>query len=571
MEYAAITHFADNRYCFALEPDRFLIRIRVKKGDMRRVILHTQDKYLPLERLDTRAAVPMSLAARDRVSDYYEAVITIHMVCLRYWFELEGVDGTRAYYGNYQFSTEPPTDIERMFDCPQNLRGEERFLAPAWAMDKVVYQIFPASFAPTGPVDARRWYGPLDHRVNPGGTLRGIIDHLGHLHKLGVDVLYMTPVFKANTPHRYDTVDYFTVDPSLGTKEELRELVDSAHALGIRVLLDGVFNHTSQKFFAFADILEKKERSEYLDWYFIEGFPLRMAWGEKPNFKTFSYYGGMPKLNLRDPAVEAYFINVGLYWIRECGIDGWRLDVADEVGHRFWRRFREAVKAEKPDALIVGEEWHYGGDFLQGDQWDSVMNYPFYNSVLDLVARGTATVTEFFEDLGFLRGNLHPAVYHLLWNLVGSHDTARFLRAVGGDRRRLKMASALQLLLPGMPMLYYGDEYAMDGGDNGDCRRGMVWDEARQDREMFAWVSRLAALRHAHPCLTRGQAVDFTADDASGTAALTRRLDGETLTLLLHCGDGETPFPEYAGREELISAAPFPGSLGPWEAAVIRG
>ena len=571
MEYAAIGHFADNRYCFALEPDRFLIRLRAKKGDMRRVILHTQDKYLPLRRMDTRSAVEMSLAARDRVSDYFEAVITIHMVCLRYWFELEDAEGTRAYYGNYQFSTEPPTDIERMFDCPQNLREEERLIAPDWAADKVVYQIFPASFAPTGPVNEKRWYGPLDHRVDPGGTLRGIIGHLDHIHALGADVLYMTPVFKANTPHRYDTVDYFSVDPSLGTKEELRELVDRAHALGMRVMLDGVFNHSSQKFFAFADILEKRERSEYLDWYFIEGFPLRMGWGEKPNFKTFSYFGGMPKLNLRNPAVEAYFINVGLYWVRECGIDGWRLDVADEVGHRFWRRFREAVKAEKPDALIVGEEWHFGGDFLQGDQWDSVMNYPFYNSVLDLAARGTATVTEFFEDLGFLRGNLHPATYHLLWNLIGSHDTARFLRQAGGDRRRLKMAAALQLLLPGMPMIYYGDEYAMDGGDNGDCRRGMVWDETRQDREMFAWYSRLTALRHTHPCLTRGQAVSFHADDASGTAALTRRLDGETLTLLLHCGDGKASFPEYAGREELISAAPFSGTLGHWEAAVIRG
>ena len=571
MEYAAIVHFADNRYCFALEPDRFLIRIRVKKGDMRRVILHTQDKYLPLKRLDTRAAVPMVLAARDRVSDYYEAEIELHMVCLRYWFELEGADGTRAYYGNYQFTREPPTDIERMFDCPQNLREEERLIVPAWAADKVVYQIFSASFAPTGPVDPKRWYGPLDHRVNPGGTLRGIIDHLEHIHELGADVLYMTPVFKAHTPHRYDTEDYFAVDPSLGTKEELRELTDRAHALGMRVLLDGVFNHTSQKFFAFADILEKRERSEYLDWYFIEGFPLRMAWGQKPNFKTFSYYGGMPKLNLRNPATEAYFIDVGLYWIRACGIDGWRLDVADEVGHRFWRRFREAIKAEKPDALIVGEEWHFGGDFLEGDQWDSLMNYPFRNSVLDLVVRGTATVTAFFEDLGFLRGNLHPAAYHLLWNLIGSHDTARFLREAGGDRAKLRMAAALQLLLPGMPMLYYGDEFAMDGGDDGDCRRGMVWDEARQDREMFAWVKSLAALRHAHPCLTRGQVVSFTADDDSGAAALTRRLDGETLTLLLHCGDGQAAFPAYTGREELISAAPFPGTLGPWEAAVIRG
>lgn len=569
MEYSAICHFADSRYCFALGKDRFLFRIRTKRGDAARVVLHHQDKYLPLEWVDTRQAVPMRLAARDRVSDYFEAEVTFHVVCLRYYFELQGVGGETVYYANYDFYTDPVADIERMFDCPQNLREEEMFVAPDWAGNQVVYQIFPASFSPTGPVDETRWYKPVDHRVDPGGTIRGIIRRLDHIRELGADVLYMTPVFQARTVHRYDTVDYYAVDPALGTTADLRELVEKAHAMGIRVILDAVFNHTSQGFFAFADILEKGEKSEYLDWYYIDGFPLRMAFGEKPNFKTFSYYGGMPKLNLKNPAVEAYFIDVGRYWIRECDIDGWRLDVADEVGHRFWRRFREAIKAEKPEALIVGEEWHYGGDFLLGDEWDSVMNYHFYNSVLDLVARETVPVSAFFESLGFLRGNLHPRVYALLWNLTGSHDTPRFLREAGGDRAKLRMAAALQLLLPGMPMIYYGDEYAMDGGANGDSRRGMVWDEARQDRSMFDWYKRLISVRHAHPCLTSGEITAFATDDAAGTAAITVCLDGDELTVLFHCGSGEAGFPEYAGRRDLLRDMPFTGVLGDWETAVL--
>lgn len=568
MELSAVCHFADKRYCFALEPDKFLIRIRVKKGDMRRVVLHTQDKYLPLRFQDTRKAVNMVLAARDRVSDYYEAILEFHMVCLRYWFELEGADGERMYYGNYGFRQEPPDDIERMFDCPQNMREEERLLVPEWAKNKVVYQIFPASFAPTGE-PGRGWSRPVDHRTDLGGTLRGITRHLDHIKSLGADVLYMTPVFEARSVHKYDTVDYYRVDPKLGTPEDLRELVSKAHALGLRVLLDGVFNHSSQAFFPFADILKKGEKSEYLDWYFIEGFPLRARWGEKPNFKTFSYFGGMPKLNLRNPAVEEYFIGVGLYWLREYGIDGWRLDVADEVGHRFWRHFREAVKAEFPDALIVGEEWHYGGDFLLGDEWDSVMNYPFFNGVNDLVARESVTVTEFFEDLGFLRGNLHPDTYKVLWNLIGSHDTPRFVSACGGDREKLRMAAALQLLLPGMPMIYYGDEFAMEGGDNGDCRRGMVWSDALRDWETFDWYKRLASLRRACPCLTEGAVTDFRTDDAEGVAALTRKLGSEEVTLLLHCKSGEAEAAEYAGRQDLLTGRPFPGVLGPWEAAAL--
>ncbi len=570
MELSAVCHFADERYCFALEPGKFLIRLRVKKGDMKRVVLHTQDKYLPLRLRDTRRAVNMALAARDRVSDYYEAVIEMDLVCLRYWFELEGADGQRVYYGNYEFRAAPFDDIERMFDCPQNLREEERLTVPEWAKNKVVYQVFPASFAPAGE-PGRGWNkAPVDHRRDLGGTLRGITERLGHIRDLGADVLYMTPIFEARSVHKYDTVDYYRVDPKLGTPEDLRELVDKAHGLGLRVILDGVFNHSSQQFFPFADIAEKGERSEYWDWYFIEGWPLRARWGEKPNFKTFSYFGGMPKLNLKNPATERYFIDVGLYWLREFGIDGWRLDVADEVGHTFWRRFREAVKAEFPDALIVGEEWHYGGDFLLGDQWDSVMNYPFFNAVTDLVARESVTVTEFFENLGFLRGNLHPDTYKVLWNLIGSHDTPRFVTASGGRRGKLRMAAALQLLLPGMPMIYYGDEFSMEGGDGGDCRRGMVWDEKLQDRETFEWYRRLTALRHACPCLTEGAVTAFKTDDARGVAILTRRLGTEEVTLLLHCKPGNAPAPEYTGRQNLITAQPFPGALGPWDAAVIQ-
>lgn len=570
MEYSAICHYADKRYCFALEKDRFLFRLRAKKGDVKRVWLHHQDKYLPLKIRDTRASAEMALAASDQVSDYFEAELRFHVVCLRYFFELEGADGTRIFYGNYEFRQEPFTDIERMFDCPQNLREEEMLLVPEWAKNKVVYQVFPARFAASQPVPQELWYRAPIGREDLKGSLRGVIHRLGHLQALGIDVLYLTPVFRSDTVHKYDTIDYFQVDPALGTQADLKELVQKAHALGMRVILDAVFNHTSTKFFAFADIMARGERSEYLDWYFIEGFPLKTKWGEMPNYKTFSYFGGMPKLNLRTPTVEKYLIEVGCYWIRECGIDGWRLDVADEVGHRFWRHFREAVRALAPQALLVGEEWHYAGDFLMGDEWDSAMNYPFYNAVMDLVAREECTASQFMGALGFLRGNYHPETCQVLWNLIDSHDTPRFLHSAGRSRAKLRFAAALQLLLPGMPVIYYGDEYAMDGGPDPDCRRGMLWDPARQDQATFAWYQRLIALRRAHPCLTQGRVTACQADDSAGTIAITRTLGAETLTLLFHCGAGTAPLPGYAGRTDLIRQEPFSGALGPWEAALLR-
>lgn len=568
MEYSAICHYAEKRYCFALEKDTFLIRIRVKKGDIKRIVLHCQDKYLPLKIKDTRASVEMTLAATDHVCDYFEAVIQFHMVCLRYYFEIEGTDGGRVFYGNYEFRKEQPSDIEQMFDCPQNLREEEMLVVPEWAKNKVVYQIFPARFATDQPVAKDLWYQTPLRREDLKGNLRGIIDRLDHLQELGVDVLYMTPVFQSDSVHKYNTDDYYKIDPSFGTKEDLKELVEKAHGRGMRVILDAVFNHSSKQFFAFADIAEKEERSAYLDWYFVEGFPLRAKMGEIPNFKTFSYFGGMPKLNLKNPQVEEYFIQVGKYWIRECGIDGWRLDVADEIGHRFWKRFRDAVKEEKPDALIVGEEWHYGGDFLEGDEWDSVMNYHFYNAVMDLVAREEISASQFMDSLGFLRGNLHPSTCQVLWNLIDSHDTERFFYSTGRNRAKHRLAAAVQLLLPGMPMIYYGDEYAMDG-DREDCRRGMVWDEEHQDREMFAWYKKLIAIRHAYPCLTEGKVTACHTDDAAGTIVLTSVLEQDEVTVLFHCKEGTADLPEYAGRQDLLTEAAFDGKLGPWGTAVL--
>ncbi|MCM1283879.1 MAG: glycoside hydrolase family 13 protein [Muribaculaceae bacterium] len=571
MEYAAIHHDMDKRFCYALAPDCFLFRIRTKKGDMRQVVMHYQDKYLPIKFMDTRKETLMEKAASDEYWDYYELTLHFHVVCLRYFFELTDCAGEKIYYGNYEFSRECITDIDKMFDCPQNLREEECFAVPEWAANQVVYQIFPSRFAASRPVDRELWYkAPIAPDDNLHGDLRGIIAHMEHMHELGIDVLYMTPIFRSNSSHKYDTIDYYQIDPSFGTKEDLKELVQKAHSLGMRVVLDGVFNHTAPEFFAFSDIVEKEEKSRYLDWYFVEGFPLVREWGKKPNFKTFSYYGGMPKLNLRNPEVEAYIFDVARYWIRECDIDGWRLDVGDEISHRFWKRFREAVKQEKSDLLIIGEVWHYAGDFLEGDEWDTVMNYHFYLAVMDFVARESITATELLERLSYMRGRIHTRVYPLLWNLIDSHDTARFLHSCGNDKKKQRLGAAFLLLLPGMPMIYYGDEYAMQGGKDPDCRRGMAWDGAHQDGEMFAWYKRLIAVRHASPCLTAGKLMDAAAEDSTGLIRMERQDGREHLLLLFHGKAEPVELKEYEGYDNLLTGAPFTGILEGWDAAVLR-
>ena len=551
MEYSAIFHDMDKRFCYAIDKDLFVIRVQVKKDDMKEVILHYEDKYIPMERKDTRMTLPMKKVATSQFHDYYEAQLRMNLICLRYFFEFTDMQGEKVYYGNYEFDKECITNRDRMFDCPQNLREEEMFEVPQWAANKVVYQIFPSRFAATQPVDKKLWYkAPITPMDDLHGNLRGIIEHLDYIKDLGIDVVYLTPIFKSNSCHKYDTIDYYQVDPSFGTTEDLKELVQKSHERGMKVVLDAVYNHSGREFFAFQDILEKGEKSKYLDWYFIDELPPRGEWGEIPNFKCFGYYGGMPKLNLKNPEVEKYITDVACYWIKECDIDGWRLDVGDEISHFFWKNFRKAIKAVKKDMLIIGEIWHYAGDFLEGDEWDTVMNYPFYLNLIDLLADEKINVSQFVQNLGYLKGRLNKKCYPLMWNLIDSHDTARFLHLCNDNKKKQHLAAAFQLLLPGMPMVYYGDEYAMPGANDPDCRRGMYWDEEYQDKEMYNWYKKLMQIRKAHACIVDGEMI-------------------ETIAMLFNCGSSVKEFNEYAEKYNLLTDSAFDGKVDGLDAAVI--
>ena len=570
MEYSAIFHDMDKRFCYAIDKDLFVIRVQVKKDDMKEIILHYEDKYIPMERKDTRMTIPMKKVATSQFHDYYEAQLHMHLICLRYFFEFTDMQGEKVYYGNYEFDKECITNRDRMFDCPQNLREEEMFEVPEWAANKVVYQIFPSRFAASRSVDKELWYkAPITSMDNLHGDLRGIIEHMDYIQDLGIDVLYMTPIFKSNSCHKYDTIDYYQIDPSFGTKEDLKELVQKAHERGMKVVLDAVYNHTGREFFAFQDILEKGEKSKYLDWYFIDDLPLKSEWGEIPNFKCFAYYGGMPKLNLKNPEVEKYITDVASYWIKECDIDGWRLDVGDEISHLFWKNFRKAIRSVKKDMLIIGEIWHYAGDFLEGDEWDTVMNYPFYLNLIDLLADKKINVSQFVQNLGYLEGRLNKKCYPLMWNLIDSHDTARFLHICNDNKKKQHLGAAFQLLLPGMPMIYYGDEYAMPGANDPDCRRGMYWDEEYQDKEMFKWYKQLLQVRKTHACIVEGESLETISEDDDETIVMIKKGDKETIALIFNCSNSTKTFDEYAQKYNLLTDSKFDGKLEGLDAAVI--
>lgn len=571
MEYAAIRHIADSKYCYALGKGHFLFRLQVKKNDVRKVILHYRDKNISVAYFDTRAQVEMKIASSDRYHDYFEAEIQFDVLNLRYYFEIEDMEGKVVYYTNYIFSDVKTENIDQMFNCPQELREQQMFEVPEWATNKVVYQIFPSRFCTSKDVTKEEWYkAPINYNDDIKGDLKGLISRLEHIKALGVDVLYVTPIFMADTCHKYDTIDYYTIDPSFGTKDDLKELVKKAHAMGMRVLLDAVFNHTGTKFFAFADLLEKQEESKFKDWYYVDEFPIHWGNGGKPSFKTFAYFGGMPKLNLGNQEVQDYCLEVAKYWIKECDIDGWRLDVGDEVPHAFWKRFRREIKAVKEDALIVGEVWYYANDFLEGDEWDTVMSYPFYGAVMDLVAHEGITVSEFVNRIGFMKGNLHKKIYPLMFNLIDSHDTPRFLHSAGHCLDKQKLAAAFQLLSPGMPMIYYGDEFAMEGAQDPDNRRGMYWDENYQNKDMFIWYQKLISIRKEHRVICEGKISTLKTDDIMKTIELTKVNEQETVTVIFNCSREERHKGEYCGMQNLITGNKFDGIIKPFETIVLK-
>ncbi len=402
---------------------------------------------------------------------------------------------------------------------------------PEWVKDAVFYQIFPDRFARSSrvpkPSGLQPWGSPPTHHGYQGGDLLGVVEHLDYLADLGITAIYFNPIFQSASNHRYHTHDYYRVDPMLGGNAALRELLDAAHGRGIRVVLDGVFNHASRGFFQFNDILENGPESAYLDWFTVEDWPLRPYGSKQPNYRCWWGNPALPKFNTDTPAVREFLWEVGRYWI-EFGIDGWRLDVPAEIeDDEFWREFRRRVRRANPEAYIVGEIWDDADRWLQGDQFDGVMNYGVARAALGFFAAATFDhdyrpggfrlhemgARQFVREIERLMKRYAWPITLAQLNLLDSHDTARFLTQAGGDRSALALAILLLMTIPGAPCIYYGTEIGMTGGPDPDCRRAFPWDENTWDHELLMLVKRAIALRHAYPVLRRGEFERYYASD----------------------------------------------------------
>ena len=376
---------------------------------------------------------------------------------------------------------------------------------PDWVKDAIFYQIFPERFRNGDPANdppGTEPWGTAPTRENfLGGDLEGIIEGLDYIAGLGCNAIYLTPIFKAATNHKYDTYDYFQIDPHFGDDATFDRLVREVKKRDMRLVLDGVFNHCGVGFAPFKDVLEKGERSPYRDWFMPYSFPLRP---KLPNYATCGGVGWLPRLNAKNPEVEAFVHEVVLHWLGR-GIDGWRMDVAYELEPPFWRRLRQTVKARYPEAYLVAEEWRDPWPFLQGDTFDGAMHYRLRDLLFDFFLKNALAADSFARALTLLRERLPEGSEWGMMTLLGSHDTPRVLTECGGDREAVQLLFTFLLTYPGAPMLYYGDENGMEGGHDPDCRRPMVWEESRWSQPIRHTVKQLLALRRAQPALRRGE------------------------------------------------------------------
>ncbi len=486
------------------------------------------------------------------------------------------------------------------------------FTVPDWAQGATMYQLFPDRFARSGVCDLRgklepytmhrRWdedvvwqpdeYGRILNNDFYGGNFRGITEKMGYLASLGVSILYLNPISKSFSSHRYDTGDYKTPDPMLGTEAEFTQLCDEAHKHGIKVILDAVYSHTGSNSLYFdkegafgGNGAYCKQDSPYRSWFQFYHWP--------DSYRAWWDFDTLPTINKMDPSFVEYIItgedSVVAHWLR-AGCDGFRLDVADELPGEFLKLLKDRIRAIRPDALLLGEVWEdasnktaYGQRcryFVDG-VLDSVMNYPFRTAIIEFL-RGHDDGRGLRETVLTIAENYPPQVFLANMNLLGSHDSPRILSALMGHgegtrqqlacqhlsgeqrrtaRERLLMASFLQFMLPGTPSIYYGDEAGVEGGKDPFNRRTYPW--GAEDRELLAHHRSLGRLRKEQEALRRGDIRFFQAGDHR--LGFSRSYGGRTLRVYINRGTEpwDVPMGKLLMGHDLRNAAPQWLTLAP--------
>ena len=530
MNRYALLHQPESRFAYASKDNGLTLILRAAANDALTVETLYNNKYAFTE---NRFAVTMKKCADDGIFAYYRADLKLADARFAYIFRItegdkvyffseEGLtsdyDFERAYYTFFQFAFVNPVDVMPVVD---------------WAQEAVFYQIFVDRFA-RGDTEKdqtyinTRWDGEIDRYSFTGGDLAGIEEKLPYLKDMGINAIYLTPVFLSPTNHKYNVTDYLTVDPQFGGNDKLKALIASAHARGIKIIIDTVFNHCDISHARVCDVIEKGYKSEFYDCFIIAGdFPDV----EKGNYAYFADCKYMPKWNTNDADTRKYLIDIALAYL-DMGFDGLRLDVADEISHEMWRQLRKAVKHKYPQALILGEIWHENEHWLKGDQMDGIMNYKLQKILVDLFGPDPITAKSASDRMNALLMKNTEQANAMALNFLDNHDTPRFLRFAGGNYDKVLCALCAMVMYPGMPCIFYGTELPLDGAGDPDCRKTFDWNfTGRSESYAEAYGQIIALKRQSALC---GGRTEISSE--GGLLKIVRTKNDEKITAYFNTG-----------------------------------
>lgn len=545
IERAAVLHIPLSEYAFAESENTLIIRIRTKKNDLSACILYYADRVCRRTPVEFEE-LQMTVCTSDEYFDYYEAKIDSVFNRICYYFKLVKGREWTLYYADRFTRRLPDTYIDdkiidgrsEYYQFPFIMKNEIPDV-PKWFKDAVVYNIFPDSFANGHRIlkketSVKRMNDGRVCRSRLGGTLKGIKENLDYIQEMGFTCIYLNPIFIAGEYHKYDVLDYYHIDPCLGTDADFLELVDELHLRGMKIIIDGVFNHCSWDFFAFADVVEKGRDSRYCKWFYKLEFPVVRPQDENeiPGYTCFAYERKMPKLNTSEREVQMYFADVGAYWIKKYHVDGWRLDVANEIDRNFWRRFRAAVKQADPEAVLIGEVWENAQIWLKGDMFDSTMNYEFRRICREYLASMESNALTAAYQFGQMLLRYPKNLVNGQLNLIDSHDVPRFLSLCRGNKESWRLACVLLVMMPGVPSLFYGDEQWIEGVTEDAYRSRMEW----KTENDCAFISELIQIRKNYVNTDTTYSPIWTLIN-KGVLAFCRKNPKSEITIMVNTGE----------------------------------
>ena len=508
-------HVNNGKWCYSLNDSTLRVTLRIANSDFQKVEIFYDDPFNwsnqnGIFAWERRYSKVMHERFRDESHTYLQSDLQNLRRRFKYYFKITKQDGEVEYLlATCQYYKK---DIPLNFDWHKNafsygyVEKGKIFSVPEWVNQTVWYQIFPDRFCNGDQSNDSKetfdWYQENVQGSNPfyGGDLKGIISKIDYIKKLGCNGIYLNPIFLAQSNHKYDTTDYFKIDPQFGTMEDFDNLIRTCRKQNIKVMIDGVFNHCGEGFFAWQDVLKNREKSIYVDWFFIkdidqiQNFDQYLKKHNEPPYDTFATVAKMPRLNWLNPDCCQYLLKIVDFWSQK-GIDGWRLDVADEPSFVFWRKFRQLIDNKHPNIFILGEIWYDGSDFLRGDMFHSTMNYLIKDPIENYFGKKAISTQQFINAYQRAMFVYDDNVNRSLFNLLSSHDVERFLSYCDNDIDRYISAYTFLLMTKGTPSIYYGDEIALGGQGEFSIRRPMPWRDFSQKEPIFLQFQKLIAIR----------------------------------------------------------------------------